>query len=190
MVLCESVDRLFSTATLMLIGLIIDGIGAIVISGFSLRPVNKLGRMLWPPYRKITSAWDTLHEKGEVSSDDYGFDELTDILGSKQHVVNNDNLKLSAEDIVFSKIKYNDGEDKPYVGDSEIEIILREAEHIDDTFSITDTSRMERETAIVLTNDRIEGGFLRTGAVLLAIGFAIQIYAQSARVFSLNILSC
>lgn len=57
---------------LALFGLILDGIGAIALAGFRIRPINKLGRYLWPRYRKITYAWSTLHEEGEVTPSNYG----------------------------------------------------------------------------------------------------------------------
>jgi hypothetical protein len=186
----ELLQVAFSAAALTLYGLVIDGIGAFVIGGFSLRPVNKIGREIWPPYHKISSAWDSLHENGKVSEEDNGFQELAATIGTKQHLIEDKDLNVEVDELVFSSIKYSDDAEPPYTSTDDIEITIEEADCVENNFSLNDTSHMERKVAIDLINQRIENGFLKVGSVLLIIGFSLQIFAQLVRMFDTYIVTC
>lgn len=187
---CALVHGAFSAGALTLYGLIIDGVGAFVLSGFSIKPINNLGHKIWPPYNEIYSAWDTLDEDGKVSEGDKGFRELAETIGDKEHLDEDNNLKFAESDLKYSFIQYSDEANKPYSSTDKIEVEIEFADHVSETFSLSNTTSMERKLAIDLINQRIENGFLKAGSILLIIGFSLQIYAQLTRVIGTNLITC
>lgn len=159
---------------LALCGLILDGIGAIALAGFRIRPVNKLGRYLWPRYRKITSAWSTLHEEGKVTSTDYGSHALAFEIDPPESY---DRLTVDRKELKCDEIVLGDEPDVP-LKDQEISVEITESIHMPESYSMNLSTTILCGDAMSIINSRTENGFLKTGAILLIIGFGFQIVAK------------
>jgi hypothetical protein len=188
--LCGVLCVALSAGALTLYGLLFNAAGAFVLSGFSITPVNKLGRRVWPKYRRIEAAWDKVQAGGKVSRGDEGFLELAETIGDKELVVN-DHQSISDEDeLVFANIQFEEDATQPYTNDDTIEVEYQSSDVVEDSFSFSYTDEMNRELAMTLINQRIENGFLRAGSLLLILGFSLQIYAQFARLTNTYVIIC
>lgn len=168
---------------LALFGLILDGIGAIALAGFRIRPINKLGRYLWPRYRKIASAWSTLHEEGKVTSSDYGSHALAfEIDPPESH----EGLTVDRKELKCDVIELADEPDTP-LKDQEISVEITESIHMPDRYSMNLSSTISRGDAMSIINSNTENGFLKTGAILLMIGFGFQIVAKIVQMNSIQL---
>ena len=168
---------------LALFGLILDGIGAITLAGFRIQPINKLGRYLWPRYRKVALAWSTLHEEGKVTSTDYGSHALAfEIDPPESH----NGLTIDQKELKCDVIELGDEPDVP-LKDQEISVEITESIHMPDNYSMNLASTISRSAAMSIINSRTENGFLKTGAILLIIGFGFQIVARIAQMNNIQL---
>lgn len=168
---------------LALFGLILDGIGAIALAGFRIQPINKIGRYLWPRYRKIASAWSTLHEEGKVTSTDYGSHALAfEIDPPESH----NGLTVDRKELKCDVIELADEPDVP-LKDQEISVEITESIHMLDGYSMNLSSTISRGAAMSIINSNTENGFLKTGAILLVIGFGFQIVAKITQMYSVQL---
>jgi hypothetical protein len=168
---------------LALFGLILDGIGAIALAGFRIRPINKLGRYLWPRYRKIALAWSTLHEEGKVTSSDYGSHALAfEIDPPESH----EGLTVDRKELKCDVIELADEPDTP-LKDQEISVEITESIHMPERYSMNLSSTISRGDAMSIINSNTENGFLKTGAILLMTGFGLQIVAKVVQMNSIQL---
>ncbi|AKH98644.1 hypothetical protein [Halanaeroarchaeum sulfurireducens] len=167
---------------LTLFGLILDGLGALTIAGFRIRPINKLSRYIWPRYRKISYAWATLHDEAQVTSQNYGSHTLAFELNPPEQY---EKLKAERKELKCKKIELEDAPNKP-LKEKEISVEITDSKHMPDKFDMSLTKTMTRETAMSLINDKTEYVFLKTGAILLILGFALQIVAKYAQMNSIQ----
>lgn len=168
---------------LALFGLILDGIGAIALAGFRIRPINKLGRYLWPRYRKIVSAWSTLHEEGKITSSDYGSHALAfEIDPPESH----NGLTVDRKELKCDVIELADESDVP-LKEQEISVEITESIHMPEGYSMNLSSTISRGDAMSIINSNTENGFLKTGAILLVIGFGFQIVAKIIQMNSIQL---
>lgn len=156
---------------LLLVGLVLDLIGAILLVGPGFKLADKLGVWLWADLKDASEAWVRLNRDWSIDGDQVGFFPLARVIRKHQTSVWAD-----------SEIPFGPGEWNPSkMGISSFNDQLRVVVHHD-----SGQYNLGHELVRDILRQTIESRFHRYGVGLLAVGFTFQILSVVLELVSLT----